>query len=1578
MPAPMTHTLSTTALSAFLETYHRHTPRQDLAHREPADVKAAVISHLNLGATRTPGTAAIRVLTPHAEIDGWESRHSVVQVVMDDMPFVIDSLTAALMRQTRGVYRVVHPIMYAERDAQGQLISVSESNTNGNAESWSEFEINRLLTPAAHDELKDFLGEVIEDIASANRDWLAMRGKAQELAKLWGENPPAVTSVEIAQETSEFLTWLTDNHLTFLGYRYYNLDQKTRILTSDDATGLGLFAGQGSSQLQLGELNEESQKLAVDAQPLILTKSSTRSSVHRPVYMDYFGVKQFGADGKVVGEHRFLGLLSREAYTDSVLEIPVIRTTAQKVLDDSGLIAGSHSYKDLLQFIESFPRDEMLQVNAEWLSQIAEQALTNLDRRQTQAFLHTDIWGRFASVFVYIPRDVYNTDVRHGIENLLLQKFAATEVETTAHISESALARLHFRVRLSGTVSQAREIWSDVLKDIDELTHSWEDDFAEMVVNHSQSDQSAADFLKRWSNAFGESYTSSYSVSDAFADALQIEAGEGLQVRIVAGDEHHRIRIFNPVTAIRLSSLLPVLAAFGLDVEDERPHQLFPHEHDTVWLHDLGFSTSCELDAQWSARLNEAFREVQAGRAEIDSLLQLVISAQLTGRQVSVLRTYAAYVSQWGIFNASTVMESLTSNPALAKKIVHLFETRFDPALTDHSIENISQELHTALDAVASLEHDRILRAITEAVTCTVRTNAYQIAADGKLTSTIAIKIAASTMTLLPNPRPFAEIWVESPRVRGVHLRFGSVARGGLRWSDRRDDMRTEVMGLVRAQVVKNAVIVPTGAKGGFFGKQLPDASAREQWLAAGIAAYQEFINALLDVTDNRVEGGIVPPQNCVRHDGDDPYLVVAADKGTATFSDIANKIAVDRGFWLGDAFASGGSVGYDHKAMGITARGAWESVRHHFELLGLNPEADNITVVGVGDMSGDVFGNGMLLSQSMKLVAAFDHRHIFLDPHPQPEQSWKERKRLFELPRSSWADYDTTLISEGGGVFARSEKTIPLSAEIRSVLGISEDVASLAPNELMSAILKAPVDLLWNGGIGTYVKAESQSHAEVGDKANDALRINGSQLRCRVVGEGGNLGFTQLGRIEAALNNVSINTDAIDNSAGVDTSDHEVNLKILLSLRTSADFTTEKRNQLLASLTDDVGHQVLDDNIYQNELLTVALAQAYSMAPVHQRMMRDWQKQGILDRNLENLPSDQTLAHRMEQGIGLTKPELSVLVAHAKISLTESLLQGTAIDEPWSEKYLLEYFPSAIRTEFKTEILNHPLRREIAATVIANSIINRGGITTVWRSVEESGAAIDDIVKAIVIAIDAGQLETLYQKVDELGPDKWSIRIDLLKEIRRYIDRVSRWLVTNRASNLDVARDVERFGSATSLVRNNLKSDLRGHELERWTKQAQGYVERGVSVEMAQSIAGLLDEYAAFDLAELAASHGVTLAEWSQTYFAISDELGGDMLLSTISALSRDDRWQTMARAALRADMYAVLAAVTEKVLLSSLNSTFEDRLADWLSTQSVGISRVKDLLSEIEHRTDVDIAAISVALRTLRSLVTQTAASQ
>lgn len=1578
MPAPMTHTLSTSALSTFLETYHRHTPRQDLAHREDADVKAAALSHLNLGAVRHPGSALIRVLTPHAEIDGWESRHSVVQVVMDDMPFVIDSLTAALMRHTRGVYRVVHPIMYAQRDSSGTLESVSENETNGNAESWSEFEINRLLTPAAHDELQGFLTDVIEDVTSANRDWLAMRGKANELAKLWNDNPPAVTSAEVAQETSEFLTWLTDNHLTFLGYRYYTLDQKTRILSSDTSTGLGLFAGQSESHLQLVELNEESQKLAVDAQPLILTKSSTRSSVHRPVYMDYFGVKDFGSDGKVVGEHRFLGLLSREAYTDSVLDIPVIRTTAQKVLNRSGLIAGSHSYKDLLQFIESFPRDEMLQVSDTWLGEIAEEALTNQDRRHTQAFLHTDIWGRFASVFVYIPRDVYNTDVRHGIENLLLQEFLASEVETTAQISESALARLHFRVRLSGTVTQAREVWNNVLNQIDELTHSWEDDFAEMVVSHSQSDQYAADFLGRWSSAFGESYTSSYSVSDAFADAMQIEAGEGLQVRIVAGDGHHRIRIFNPVTAIRLSSLLPVLAAFGLDVEDEHPHQLFPSDRDSVWLHDLGFATSCGLDENWNARLDQAFREVQAGRAEIDSLLQLVLSAQLTGRQVAILRTYAAYISQWGLFNATTVVESLTSNPVLAQKIVQLFEQRFNPANADHSIDEISAQLHDALDAVASLEHDRILRAISEAVSCTVRTNAYQMSSDGNFTSTIAIKVAASTLTMLPSPRPFAEIWVESPRVRGVHLRFGSVARGGLRWSDRRDDMRTEIMGLVRAQVVKNAVIVPTGAKGGFFGKQLPDASAREQWLAAGIAAYQEFINALLDVTDNRVEGGIVPPVDCVIYDGQDPYLVVAADKGTATFSDIANKIAVDRGFWLGDAFASGGSVGYDHKVMGITARGAWESVRHHFELLGINPESDAITVVGVGDMSGDVFGNGMLLSKSMKVLAAFDHRHIFLDPNPKPEASWTERKRLFDLPRSSWADYETKLISKGGGVFARTEKTIPLTAEVRAVLGIDEAITALAPNELMSAILKAPVDLLWNGGIGTYVKAESQSHAAVGDKANDALRINGSQLRCRVVGEGGNLGFTQLGRIEAALNNVSINTDAIDNSAGVDTSDHEVNLKILLSLRSSTELSVEKRNQLLASLTDDVGRLVLDDNIYQNELLTVALAQAHSMAPVHMRMMRDWQKLGILDRDLENLPSDRTLEIRMEQGIGLTKPELSVLVAHAKISLTESLLQGSAIDEPWSEKYLLEYFPVALREDFKAEILKHPLRREIAATVIANSIINRGGITTVWRAVEESGAAIDDIVKATVIAIDAGKLENLYQKVDELGPEKWDIRIDLLKEIRRYIDRVSRWLVTNRASNLDVARDVERFGAATTLVRSHLKAHLRGHELERWIVQSQGYSDRGVPGPMSDAIAGLLDEYAAFDLAELAASHGVSLEEWSQTYFAISDELGGDMLLSTISALARDDRWQTMARAALRADMYAVLAAVTEKVLLSSMQSTFEDRLAEWLSTQSVGISRVKDLLNEIQQRSDVDIAAISVALRTLRSLVTQTAASQ
>ncbi|MEY4323726.1 MAG: hypothetical protein RL410_1507, partial [Actinomycetota bacterium] len=1546
---------------------HRFTAQEDLASIDTATLNAAVASHLALASERLPGEIKVRVLTPQSDADGWQSRHSVVQVVMDDMPFIVDSLTNLFSRKLRGAFRIIHPIMHVERNAQGEILTANATKSEkSHSESWCEFEVNRLLTLAAHDELSREVREVLEYVKAVNADWQSMKTHCEMLSRKWmsSSNPEF-------KEAADFLEWMADNHLTFLGYRHYTVDAAARRLVADADTGLGLFKNKPASQLSLDDLPRGENELQANSAPLILTKSSTHATVHRSVYMDYIGVKEFDAKGDVVGEHRFLGLFSREAYSDSVLTIPVVRRTAQQVLDQSGYVEGSHSYKNVLQFLETFPRDEMLHASVEWLSSTAEQVLKNESHRRAQAFVSADPWGRFVSVVVYLPRDIYNTQVRRRIESVLSDLFESNEVETSAQLSESALARLNCRVRVGLRNYRDANLWAEVQRQIANATHSWRDDFVELVVAQSESDEIANEILATWQDSFNEEYIAAYRVNEAIEDVKLLHSHVGRCVRVVTAVEAggaHYVRIFNSPSALRLSALLPIFTAFGLDVADEYPYQLNPSGKDPVWLHDMGFNSLLLGDADWVSRFEPALLAALSGECEIDSLLQLVISANLTHEQVSALRTVVGYVAQWGSISLQSLQSALTSYPHIARDLYGLFDARLNPESTGIDCANLVDDIRDSLDAVSSLDSDTALRAVLSTIMAIKRTNAFaHHVGDWGL----AIKVAPQEIEQAPLPKPFAEIWMESPRIRGVHLRFGKVARGGLRWSDRRDDMRTEILGLVRAQVVKNAVIVPTGSKGGFFGKQLPDSSQRDEWMQAGIAAYKEFINGLLDVTDNRVGDEIVQPSNTVCLDGPDSYLVVAADKGTATFSDIANSIALERKFWLGDAFASGGSNGYDHKAMGITARGAWESVRHHAARMGLNPDVDELTVVGIGDMSGDVFGNGMLLSKSLKIVAAFDHRHIFIDPNPHPETSWVERKRLFDLPRSSWADFDQSVLSSGGAVYSRNEKKIALSSEAKLALGIDASVVDMTPSEVMSAILCAPVDLLWNGGIGTYVKASSETHAQVGDKANDGLRIDASQLRCRIVGEGGNLGFTQKGRIEASLNAVRINTDAIDNSAGVDTSDHEVNLKILLSLR--KELPAVERNALLKSLTDAVAFHVLEDNKVQNQVLTIAESQAASMAQVHERVIAQWESEGRLKRALESLPTTNALLERLREGKGLCRPELSVLLAHAKIALTEQLLSGTAIDESWNENYLNSYFPHEIRKEFASEIKRHPLHREIVATVLANRMVNYGGITMVMRAIAETGGSVDAIAKAFVIAEHCGDIDDLVSEIEALGLPMIEQQALLSKEIRRYFDRVIRWLVTNLGDAINVGSDGAKFAASSRTVRSSLHKHLVGHERERWLAQANGYEAQKVPSELAHRTAGLLDSFASFDLADLAQHSTYSAEQWSEMYFIISDELGGDMLLSTISALPRDDRWQTMARAALRSDMYAVLAAVTRSVLASYQGLALEAKLQNFRSAQASSISRVHELLREISAREIPDIASISVALRTLRELSNQ-----
>ncbi len=1255
---------------AFLQRYYLHTAPEDLTDRDPIDVYGAALSHFRLGETRPQGTANVRVHTPTVEENGWTCTHSVVEVVTDDMPFLVDSVTNELTRQGRGIHVVIHPQVVVRRDLTGRLIEIltvppaGDLPHDAHTESWIHVEIDRETDRGDLKQITADLLRVLSDVREAVEDWEKMRDAALRMADELPAEPVAsdLRDMEI-DEARELLRWLADDHFTFLGYREYQL-REDDSLAAVPGTGLGILRSDPHHAGEEGHpVSPSFERLPADARAkarehnlLVLTKANSRATVHRPSYLDYIGVKKFDAAGNVVGERRFLGLFSSAAYTESVRRVPVIRRKVDEVLERAGFSPNSHDGRDLLQILETYPRDELFQTPADELESIATSVLYLQERRRLRLYLRQDEYGRYYSALVYLPRDRYTTGVRLRIIDILKEELDGISVDFTAWNTESILSRLHFVVR----VPQGTELpqLSDSDKErietrLVEAARSWADGFAE-ALNAELGEERAAELSRRYGNAFPEGYKADHTPRSAVADLVHIEklteaGAEGgadghdfalsLYEPVGSAPEERRFKIYRKGDAISLSAVLPVLTRLGVEVTDERPYELRCSDRSVAWIYDFGLRMPKSqngggdyLGDDGRERFQEAFAATWTGKAENDGFNALVLSAGLSWRQAMVLRAYAKYLRQAGsTFSQDYMEDTLRHNVHTTRLLVSLFEARMSPdrQRAGHElVDALLEELDAALDQVASLDEDRILRSFLTVIKATLRTNFFQEAAGGKPHDYVSMKFDPQAIPDLPAPRPAFEIWVYSPRVEGVHLRFGKVARGGLRWSDRREDFRTEILGLVKAQMVKNTVIVPVGAKGGFVAKQLPDPSVdRDAWLAEGIGSYKTFISALLDITDNMVAGEVVPPADVVRHDEDDTYLVVAADKGTATFSDIANGVAESYNFWLGDAFASGGSAGYDHKGMGITARGAWESVKRHFRELDVDTQSEDFTVVGIGDMSGDVFGNGMLLSEHIRLVAAFDHRHIFIDPKPDAATSYAERRRIFELPRSSWADYNTELISTGGGIFPRTAKSIPVNAHVREALGIEDKVTKMTPADLMKAILKAPVDLLWNGGIGTYVKASTETHTDVGDKANDPIRVDGADLRVKVVGEGGNLGLTQLGRIEFALHGGKINTDAIDNSAGVDTSDHEVNIKILLNgLVTEGDMTVKQRNKLLAEMTDEVGRLVLRNNYAQNTAIANALAQSKDMLHAQQRFMKHLVREGHLDRALEFLPTDRQI----------------------------------------------------------------------------------------------------------------------------------------------------------------------------------------------------------------------------------------------------------------------------------------------------------------------------------------------------------------
>ncbi len=1608
-----------------IRLYYRHIPAEEILGDDPVDLVGAVRSHLHLAKDRMPGRPAVRLLNPTGPEDGWTREATVVQVVTDDMPYLVDSVAAEFARDGVQVQRIVHPIVVVSRDLTGELQAVhpdadpAEPPPNSAAESWMYIEIDLVTDPNRARELDNRLSSVLGDVREVVEDTDKMAETARRLADQLDADPPKLSTREVA-EGARLLRWLADGHFTFLGYRRYELienphpDSEEPALRAVLATGLGVLR-QDSLAARSLTAGPDTAASALAPTLLVLTQASAPSTVHRPVYPYYVGVKTFDDKGNVTGEHRFLGMFTTTALHENVLDIPVVCNRVREVIHRAGFPMESFSGQRMLEVLQNWPRADLFSADTDSLYSTTTGAITLSDRRRLRLFLRRDPYGRFYSCLVYLPRDRYTTRSRLAMQEVLLEELEGTQLEYSARIGETVLAQVHFIVHTDP--SQRSE--PDTLRiqeRLNEAVRGWDDRMVEAILAERRErvgdsgvaigllgEESAGEQGQRFAAVFPEGYKEDFTALEALADLRALEAltDEGdlsmsfyLPADAEAGER--RFKLYLRGEGVTLSQVLPVLQRMGVEVVDERPYELRREDGGRSWIYDFGLRIDPQVldhaDLDLRVRFQDAFYAAWRGDCEVDGFNGLVLSAGLTWRQAAILRAYSRYLRQTKIpFSQEYIENTVLAHTDIATALVRLFETRFDLALGTEvrasQADQLTAEIGKLVDEVTSLDEDRILRRLMAVILATLRTNYHVTDGEGNSRQYLALKLDPSAVPELPEPRPKYEIFVYSPRIEGVHLRFGDVARGGLRWSDRREDFRTEILGLVKAQAVKNAVIVPVGAKGGFVVKRPPTVTGdpgldRDAQLNEGIACYRMFISGLLDVTDNRVEGKTVPAPGVVRHDGDDSYLVVAADKGTAKFSDIANEVSAHYKFWLGDAFASGGSVGYDHKAMGITAKGAWESVKRNFRELGKDSQTEDFTVVGIGDMMGDVFGNGMLLSEHIRLVAAFNHLHIFLDPNPDAASSFAERRRLFDLPRSSWEDYDRSLISEGGGIYSRSAKTIPVSPQVREALGLAEDVTALAPADLMQAILLSPVELLWNGGIGTYVKAENETHADAGDKANDALRVNGNQLRVKVVGEGGNLGLTQLGRIEFARAGGKINTDALDNSAGVDCSDHEVNIKILLDHLVSAgSLGAEQRNELLEQMTGEVGELVLADNYRQNAVLGVSRAHAGPMVSVHQRLVAALVAKGAFDRKLEALPSSAEFRALEKAGEGLTSPELATLLAHVKLDLKDELLASELPDSEVFSRRLPEYFPKPLRERFGDAIFQHPLKREIITTMVANEVVDGAGISYVFRLMEEMNATATDAVRAYAVVTHVYDLPSLWAQIDALdNVVPTEVADEMMLETRRLLDRAARWFLTNRPQPLAPLAEINRFGRVVGEMAPRAHELLRGVECASVDANTERLVEKGVPTELAERVALLLHTFGLLDVtdvAELAEQQaGIdavhTPSETAGLYYALSDHLGIDKMLTSISGLERGNRWHALARLALRDDVYGSLRAITLDALRHSDSGTDPDeKIAHWEKTNASRLQRARVALDEISQFGKLDLATLSVAARQIRSTV-------
>jgi len=1566
-----------------------------------------------------PGSSVVRVFNPTTKLEGYESQHTVIQIACQDMPFLVDTVALAFSKFGFDMDLMSHPIACVQRSKAGILKEVT--NESDYQESWMHIEISKIADKTKMDKLLNELDMVIRKVTVSVNDWKTILDKMnQAKGELSSKNSQAT-----CQKQHKFIDWLLEDNFTFLGYQYYQKkpNSTANTLTAVRNSGLGLYSNTKFLS-DIDPLNDKDYQVKKQSDLIIITKLNAKPRVHRAGTLDYIGVLMVNDKDQVIAEHRFVGLFTSAAINTRPWDIPYINDKVNKVTKRFKFDKNSHTGKSITHIMETLPRAEIMQSSSNELYQTILSILTIQDRQKSNVTVRKDKFKRFFAFLVHIPRDKFNTNIRHVIQDILSDEVSGTNIEFQVKIGETNLTRLYVTVYSNAS---PRLNTSDIEEKISHALRSWSDELEEILIE-KHGEQQGLSLTKKYANNFPMAYVDDVAPRVAAYDvgnASKLSTTDELQLSLYRprdiSSKIFRFKIFRKENTIPLSEVLPILENLGLHVVRERPYKIPLDDGSVIWIQDFDLSLAhgAELELELvKERFKEAFKQIVSGSVDNDGFNKLLILGGLTSRQIIILRAISKYLKQTNLpFSQEYLEKALVSQSHISRWLIELFSAKFAVSLddlsskeykeylktfrhkcatqlthlginiTDHQqsamddyfkvtkfnrkrqVKNVIKVISTLLDSVSSQDEDNIFRAFSEVILATLRTNYYQVDENGNPKSYVSFKLESAKVPNMPKPVPYREIFAYSPRFEAIHLRMGEVARGGLRWSDRYEDFRTEILGLMKAQNVKNSIIVPVGSKGGFVVKQMP--ADREGMMKEGIACYQNFMRSMLDITDNIVKGKIVNPPNVIRYDKDDPYLVVAADKGTATFSDIANGISEDYGHWLGDAFASGGSVGYDHKAMGITAKGAWESVKRHFRELGIDCQNEDFSVVGIGDMMGDVFGNGMLLSKHICLKAAFNHMHIFLDPNPDSARTWKERDRLFKLPRSNWEDYNKKLISKGGGIFSRFDKSIPLSLEVKKWLGLSVD--ELSPQELIKTLLKSQVDLLWNGGIGTYVKSSSESHEEVGDSANNSLRVDGKDLRCGVVGEGGNLGCTQLGRIEYSNRGGKINTDFIDNSAGVDCSDHEVNIKILVqALMDNGNYNAKTRVKLLESMTDNVGQLVLKNNYSQTQTLSMMEYQSKTRLGAKAHLIRILEKRGLLDREIEYLPTNQELKQRQVEGKGLSRPELCVLLSYSKLALFEDLLKSDVLGDEWFSTILREYFPTKLHKTDVKFLSGHRLHREIVATLLTSQIIDRMGATFMQRTYEDTGASVGAIAKAYVVSVELFGAEEIWKEIEELD-----FKIKPIQQIEgalivwNQIRQSVRWILNNFGHHFDISTVIKQLKKDVSHYTNNIEKVLPVKDVKALRNCEKGLVKNNYPAILAKRIAASEFSYAALDVVEIASKTKSSVSNSALIFFAVGEKLNLLWLRDMIEKLVVIGPWHAHARGVLRDELFEHHNSLTQTVIAKYGVKNSDETLNTWMSDNKDAVKSVRHMLQQMRSEKNVDYATVMVAVRSINNLV-------